>query len=230
MEEIMSSTARLSYSIDVSSDAGIAGDRDTLGGWPVLDADQPWPVCNCGQRMSLYFQLRVPADVPHFGGDQLLVFQCPAESDACFPADPQLPAEFWDAPPENSHAFWRILLQRNGVAARTADPYLRPHRLELHRTEDLDHDNGEGPLQGFKVGGEPFWVQEPERYRCPCGSELSFLCQVPENFEFYHYLNDLDESVDCPAFDDGLLLGNVVYILACPAHCHPAAAYPVCQN
>ncbi|WP_158104535.1 hypothetical protein [Amycolatopsis kentuckyensis] len=28
----------------------------------------------------------------------------------------------------------------------------------------------------------------------------------------------------------GLCLGNEVYTLACPAHCHPAAAWPVTQN
>lgn len=227
----MSSTAALTYLIDVSDEAATAGDRDTLAGWPVLDAGQPWPVCDCGARMALYFQVRVPDDVPDFGGDQLLVFQCPLESDACFSADQQLPERFWDEPPANDHAFWRILLQRNGVATPDADPHLRPRRLSLHRDEDVDHHNDETPLQGFKIGGAPYWVQDGEQYRCPCGADLVFICQVPEDFDFYEHLpEEVAESVECPAFDDGLLLGNVVYILACPAHCHPAAAYPVCQN
>ncbi|MFI9503114.1 hypothetical protein [Nocardia sp. NPDC052566] len=226
----MGSSVPKTYVIDVSAEAGGAGDLDTIGGWPVLDADQAWPVCDCGERMALYFQVRVPTDVPHFGGNQLLVFQCPADSDACFSADTQLPPNYWDEPPANDRAFWRILLQRNGTAAELPDPYLRAHRLILHEYEDVEHDNDRLPLQDFKVGGAPFWVQDAEHYRCACGTDLAFLCQVPENFDFHSYLRDPDESLDCPSFDDGLLLGNVVYILACPAHCHPAAAYPVCQN
>ncbi|WP_433591081.1 hypothetical protein [Nocardia sp. CA-145437] len=229
----MSSTTSLTYVIDVSDEPAVAGDRDTIGGWPVLDADQPWPVCDCGARMALYFQVRIPDDVPHFGGDQLLVFQCPLESDACFStADPQLPERFWDKPPANPHAFWRILLQRNGAPAQTPDPFLRPSRLTLHRYEDVDHHNEDSPLQDFKVGGAPYWVQDAEHYRCRCGADLTFLCQIPEDFGFDDHLrDDLDDSADYPAaFDDGLLLGNMIYILACPAHCHPAAAYPVCQN
>ncbi|WP_327145763.1 hypothetical protein [Nocardia sp. NBC_01327] len=224
----MGTTAPMTYVIDVSGEIGVAGDRDTIGGWPVLDADQPWPLCDCGARMALYFQVEVPAGVPHFGGDQLLVFQCPAESDACYPSETQLPAEYWDHPAENDHAFWRILLQRNGVPVDAADPYLQPHRLVVRGFEDADHGNDSLPLQDFKVGGAAFWVQAAEHFRCACGTDLVFLCQVPENFDFSAYLRDPD--IDLPAFDDGLLLGNIVYILACPAHCHPAAAYPVCQN
>ncbi|WP_405138426.1 hypothetical protein [Nocardia sp. NBC_01388] len=62
----MGSTAPMTYVVDVSGEMGVAGDRDTIGGWPVLDADQPWPVCDCGARMALYFQVEVPAGVPHY--------------------------------------------------------------------------------------------------------------------------------------------------------------------
>ncbi|UGT60735.1 hypothetical protein [Nocardia asteroides] len=219
------------YLIRAGGDPAAAGDRDTVGGWPVLDAGQPWPVCPCGARMALYFQLLVPADVAHFAGDQLLAFQCPVESDACFQATGQLPPEFWDHPPANDHAHWRILLQRNATEVAELDPHLRPHRLTLERAVDDDDTPGyEGPLQDFKVGGSPHWFQGAEHLRCPCGAELVFLGQVAENYDFGGFRNDTAQAAEAIALDDGFLLGNMVYLLACPAHCHPAAVYPVCQN
>ncbi|MEV0538379.1 hypothetical protein [Nocardia salmonicida] len=216
------SSGATTYGINVSEQAAVAGDRDSIGGWPLLDATQPWPVCGCGVQMALYFQVAVPADVPHFGGDQLLVFQCPDESDASIAAEGQLPPEFWEKPPLNKLAFWRILLQRNGLPAHGEDPYLQPRRLIL-----TGYTGDNQSLPSFAVGGDPSWVQGPRYYRCACGEDLVFLCEVPEDFEFYEYVK---ESVERTALDDGLMLGNSVYILACPAHCHPAAAFPVCQN
>ncbi|MFE1592070.1 hypothetical protein [Nocardia sp. NPDC058705] len=215
----MSSDAKTTYAINVSEHAAEAGDRDTIGGWPLLDATQPWPTCGCGTQMALFFQITVPADIPHFGGDQLLVFQCPDEPDASYASEEQLPEQFWDKPPHNDLAFWRILLQRNGIPMPSPDPYFRPRRLTLTKVAADD--------ASFGVGGAPIWLQAPEHHRCACGTDLVFLCQIPEGFEFYEYVN---ESVEREGLDDGLMLGNQVYLLACPAHCHPAAAFPVCQN
>ncbi|WP_194818355.1 hypothetical protein [Nocardia sp. XZ_19_385] len=219
--------------VDIDSEPGEFGDRNTIGGWPVLDAGQAWPTCACGTRLALYFQLEVPAEVPHFGGDQLLVFHCPAEGDTGgHSTEPQLPENYWDNPPGADSVFWRILLQRNGMPRETADPHFEPRRLELYAAEDRVTEPGfEGPLNDFKVGGTPRWVQAPEHYRCACGEDMVFLCQVYEDFPFADYADpDPDESVDCAGIDDGLFLGNQDYILACPGHCDPAAAWPVCQN
>ncbi|MFE3320081.1 hypothetical protein [Nocardia sp. NPDC059195] len=213
------------FVVDVSQEAGVRGDRSTIGGWPVLEAGQAVPVCECGLTMALFFQVAVPHAVPVFGGDQLLVFQCPDESD-CSDAERQLPTGYWDQRPKGQ-GFWRILLQRNGSAVDEVDPYLQVRRLVLSEVIDASEYNEGLPLQDFKVGGAPFWFQGPEWYRCACGTDMVFLCHVPENFDFYQFLN---ADVDMVAFDDGLLVGNAVYILACPQRCHPAAAFPVCQN
>jgi hypothetical protein len=172
----------------------------------------------------------IPDDVPTFGGDHLSVFQCPKHNDACFPpTGARLPARFWDRPPPPNEPFWRILIDRDGQAHADADPYLRPRRLALRRSTESLNEYGKGQ-RDFKLGGTPSWAQDPERYQCACGSELAFVCEVPEDFAF----DTLPGQEDQPGWyrneDYALFLGNEVYILACPSHCDPAAAWPVNQN
>ncbi|MEV6608712.1 hypothetical protein [Kutzneria sp. NPDC051319] len=218
------------YLVEVGSEQAGEGERNTVGGWPVLDAGRAWPVCDCGERMVLFFQVDVPADIAVFGGDHLLVFQCPKHNDACFPpSSRRLPEGFWDAPPDNDMRFWQILLHKGNTRAAEADAYLQPHRLILTRAEERIDEHGRG-RPGFKLGGVPAWAQDPEHYICRCGAALAQVCQVPEDFGF-------DKRPERPSqpytfHDDqyGLFLGNEVYIVACPEHCDPAAAWPIAQN
>ncbi|MFE3541931.1 hypothetical protein ACFXK0_03035 [Nocardia sp. NPDC059177] len=225
-------TDKTTYLISAGAEPAERGDRDSIGGWPVLDAGQDWPMCGCGSALALYFQVGIPGSVPHFGGDQLLVFCCPAEGDcAPMPGTP-LPERYWDTLPANEPHGWRILLQRTGIAHQAADPYFTPRRLTLTAATDYDDEPGfEGPLQGFKIGGAPSWVQDAEEHRCACGAEMVFLCQVSEDFPFRKFADPgLDPSIRRDAIDEGLFLGNQVYLLACPDRCDPAALWPVCQN
>ena len=203
---------------------------NTIGGRPILAAGLDWPVCPCGLRMIFFFQLVVPDDVPTFGGDHLLVFQCPEDNDACVPpASTRLPDRYWDElPPPDGKPFWRILIHSGGDPHPDADPYLRPRHLALRRTaETINHGRGK---RAFKVGGTPSWAQDPERYQCACGADLKFLCQVPEDFGFDTLPGQEEQPGWYRSDSYALFLGNEVYILACPAHCHPAAAWPVNQN
>ncbi|MBF9130271.1 hypothetical protein I0C86_15090 [Plantactinospora sp. S1510] len=219
------------YLIEITSTPAVAGDRNTIGGWPILDPGQTWPACRCGTQMALFFQLDIPLDVPTFGGDHLLAFQCPRHNEACFPPrDRQLPALYWDQPPPpNKMSFWRILRQRAGVRAASADPHLQPLRLTLERAEEVSDRHGNG-ASAFKVGGLPAWIQGPENYRCACGTELAFLCQVPENVGFPKRPEAEPQIDSFSAAEYGMFLGNEVYLLACPARCDPAAVWPVNQN
>lgn len=193
--------------------------RNSVGGWPFLDESQSWPECFCGRRMALFFQLDIPQDVEHFGGDHLLVFHCRTHND---PSDPQLSAgrlvpQYWDAPqPPHPSPFWRVLLQRAAKPVSEAEPSLIGLPLTLKAFADTPGTQGLGS-QTFKVGGTPSWAQEPEHYTCACGAELVYVCQVPEGMEF-------------GGDTDALFLGNEIYLLACPAHCDPAAVWPVNQN
>jgi hypothetical protein len=169
--------------------------------------------------MVFFFQVDIPDGVRNFGGDHLLVFQCPTHDDVAV-GPSQLPERFWDEDP-----FWRILIRRSGTPAPDADPYVEGHRLVLRPDTEVVDEYGRGS-PGFKLGGFPSWAQNPEHYRCACGTDLAFVVQVPENFGFDMW------PMKAPQSDDQvqLFLGNEVYILACPAHCHPGAAWPVLQN
>ncbi|MFC9896477.1 hypothetical protein ACFVMC_22545 [Nocardia sp. NPDC127579] len=220
------------YLVDITTAAGRSGDRDTIGGWPMLDPGQQWPECGCGTRMALHFQLEIPADIPYFGGDQLLVFYCPRESDISYSAESQLPERYWDQPPGSDSVFWRILLQRNGAPHPEADPYFLPRRLALRSADrDIVADPG-GVPQAFTIGGAPVWLQRAEHYRCACGADLAFLGQIDEGFTFSEFARpELEDDEDgFEGLDDGLFLGNEVYLFACPAHCNPAATWVACQN
>lgn len=210
--------------VEVEDEPAAAGERNSIGGTPVLDGQ--WPSCFCGERMDFYLQFDIPTEVPVFGGYHLLIFRCVGHDEACLrPGPARLPSRFWEHPPApNEGAFWRILLQSEGVPTTDSTPLLEPRRLTLEKTPEKVNENGNG-LQGFKVGGVPAWAQDPERYQCPCGADLAFVCQIQENHEFD--LLPEREDDDC---GEMLFLGNEIYVLACPEHCDPAAAWPVNQN
>lgn len=207
--------------------------RNSVGGWPFLDDAQEWPECFCGTRMALFFQCDIPADVEHFGNDHLLVFHCRVHSDASQPptADGRLVPRYWDAPqPPYARPFWRVLLQRGATRpAAEAEPSVCALPLTLRPFADPPDAYGLG-AQVFKVGGAPSWAQYPESYRCSCGAELRYLCQVPEGMEFAIREGQPQQPDSTSADTYWLFLGNEVYLLACPDHCDPAAVWPVNQN
>jgi hypothetical protein len=206
--------------------------RNSVGGWPFLDDGQQWPECFCGERMALFFQLDIPLDVESFGGDHLLVFHCRAHNDASDAqlADGRLVPRYWDAPqPPFPRPFWRVLLQRHAeLPTAEPEPSVRALPLTLRPFAETP---GEGRgAQVFKVGGEPSWAQYAEYYRCACGADLVYVCQVPEGMEFAVHPGQPEQSYSVRADTYNLFLGNEVYLLACPAHCDPAAVWPVNQH
>ena len=217
----MGDARHLSLTSTRSDDAG----RDSIGGAPILAAGQTWPVCFCGKRMVLFFQLDV-RDVPPFvDGSHLLVFQCPEHNEANFaPDDGVLPASYWNLAQALDGPFWRIYLNKPGPESKAteSEKHLEP--------KSFTFGTGNGGGKAIQLGGNPRWWQGEEKYSCTCGAEMSFLCQVPENYGF-------DKAPDAPeqpnTFDSkqyGLFLGNEVYVLACAAQCQPLAVWPVNQN
>lgn len=215
--------------IETLPEPAVRGDRNTIGGWPLLAAGEPWPACFCGVRMVFFFQVEIPADIPLFGGDHLLAFQCPVHDEVAIPLARQLPERYWDTLVDPYDGpFWRILIRPAGEPAAEEDPLVEPHRLDVRR--DVEVVDGDCGRQGFKIGGVASWAQYPESYRCACGTELVFLAQVPENWGFDMWPMK-DKDVHGTSDDQAhLFLGNEIYILACPARCHPEAAWPVPQN
>ncbi|GAA3125361.1 hypothetical protein [Streptomyces echinatus] len=207
--------------------------RNSVGGRPFLDGSQDWPECFCGERMALFFQLDLPPDLGPFGGDHLLVFHCRAHNDAAEApyADGRLVPRYWEAPqPPYPGPFWRVLLQRRATDPfPEAEPSVRALPLTLRPFVDTPDTRGIG-AQAFKVGGTPSWAQDPEHHRCACGTDLVYLCQVPEGMEFAVHPGQPEQPYSLGDDSYWLFLGNEVYLLACPAHCDPAAVWPVNQN
>lgn len=203
----------------------VSGDseRDGIGGAPILREGQEWPVCQCGERMVLFFQLDVRAEygLPFAAGSHLLAFMCWKHGDANLPPAPgtkRLPDGY-------GGTTWRFLLNKPGAEVTLAEePHLKPATFQA-----TEQDDG-GGVQGFKVGGAPSWAQDPERYRCSCGADMAFVCQVPANFRFLTR-EDQPEQPGWFSSDDWVLfLGNETYVFACTAQCRPDAVWPVNQN
>ncbi|CAM5584796.1 hypothetical protein [Streptomyces griseomycini] len=212
------------YGIEVGTEPLDRPARNSVGGWPYFDDGQEWPRCFCGERMALFFQLDLPDDVEFFGGEHLSVFHCAHHNDASDPitAGGRLVPRFWEAPqPPFPGSFWRVLLQRDpGIPEAEPEPAVRALPLTLRPFKDTY----------FKVGGTAAWAQEPEYYRCACGAEMAFVCQVPENWGFGVRPGAPVQPYSISDDAYMLFLGNEVYLLACPKRCDPAAVLPVNQH
>lgn len=143
----------------------------------------------------------------------------------------RLVPRYWDAPQSPYPGpFWRILLQRRAdLPAAEPEPSICALPLTLRPFDDAPDPRGIG-AQGFKLGGTPSWAQGPEYYTCACGAGLEYLCQVPEYTEFAVRPGLPEQPYSVGADTYGLFLGNEVYLMACPAHCDPAAVWPVNQH
>jgi hypothetical protein len=205
---------------------------DSIGGAGLLPDGMAWPHCQCGERMTLFFQLNVSEELglPFATGAHLAVFMCHAHNEA-----PEqfrkhvLPAKFWERRRQidGRQRFYEIVLftPGGGERAQPLEPNLIHRALRFERKLEEVHG-----LQGFKVGGCPFWYQSPSYHACPCGAPMQFLCQLPENYPFRKAKKAPAQPDAFSQTDYGLFLGNAVYLLACAARCSPFAVHPVVQN
>ena len=202
-------------------------DRDGIGGAPILRKGQDWPVCHCGERMVLFFQLDLKREyaLPFAAGSHLLAFMCWKHNEANFPPPPgtkKLPEGY-------GGTFWKFFLNKPGPeAAGPEEPHLKPAYFEITNAEEVVADDC--GLQGFKIGGVPSWAQDPENYRCSCGADMAFVCQVPTNFRFLCREGQPEQPGWYSSDDWSIFLGNETYVFACTAQCRPDAVWPINQN
>jgi hypothetical protein len=213
--------------------------RSSVGGYPVVPAGEPWPLCSedgCHRRMSLFLQFDVEdgMGLPFESGTTLSVFQClkhddPFEElDTRFPgaADDRLPEGYWF---HQNYAVWFAAPDRQRQLTER-EPFVGYSRLLPVREAEPDPRSlAAMNFHDIKIGGSPFWIQQPKVWRCSCGSEMEFLCSVPGDLKF-------PRTQDSPRQSSGradshfLFLGLFAYVFACRARCNPRAVVVVRQT
>ena len=213
--------------------------RSSIGGYPILPTGEPWPLCSedgCGERLALFLQFDVAEGfgLPFASGSSFSVFQCikhddPFEAlDTKSPKGPgdRLPDKYWE------HANYALFFSAPDGQRQLAerDPYLGYSGLVFTPEAEPRPGSVEALNYGnVKVGGAPFWVQEPTIWSCSCGSEMAFLCSMPSNLQ-YPRVEGSPRQPNGRADTYFLFLGLSTYIFACGARCHPRAVVAVRQN
>ncbi|MEZ0369768.1 MAG: hypothetical protein ACAI44_11845 [Candidatus Sericytochromatia bacterium] len=214
----------------------------SLGGSPLLPADQPWPACeHCQTPMTFFLQFPVQAEwkTKLKPGSQLSLFMCLKHSDPLMPPlqpklKGELPQRFWELK-ASDREYSQFLLQltppEQALVAQSARPGLVPRSLRFEPHAEALQPGGRTKLGEalFKIGGTPSWFQDPEKYTCCCGAAMDFLFQIPKDMEFP---KQSEAPVQENTFSDDhylFFLGNEVYVFACRAQCHPQALWPISQ-
>jgi hypothetical protein len=172
--------------------------------------------------MILFFQfdILVEFELPFQIGSHLSIFMCPEHNEIpSFDQFHQLPVAYWD----KTEGHWYATLSKPCSEVQFASPqFLQPAKLVM--------SNSAKNHWSLSVGGEPLWLQDPEQFACACGSDMHFVCQLSDGFQFPK-LSEAPEQPDSSSADDYVLfLGNEVYVFACPNQCNPRAVWVTVQN
>lgn len=136
----------------VQTTATVGNIRDSVGGRPILPENVPLPVCECGKRMTLYFQfdIRTEFGLPFITGSHLSVFMCACHNDApaAIYGEP-LPDRFWTSRRSSMKKirFYEILLHGPGIpeVIHSEDERLVAQGMHFSReAEEIRQEDAEG--------------------------------------------------------------------------------------
>ena len=212
--------------------------RGFVGGTPPLPAGSDWPRCRlCGDDLVHFLDVTLPGEsAPFRAGSRLQIFACRRHDDiagttysdygrfASAAGSRRLPEGYWGI--SDGHYLIRLLPPDAGVVPGRPETRLAPRNLSQARAED----SRTRPNPAFKLFGHPSWAQDPEEHECSCGAAMRLLLQVPADFGFDRAPGAPDQPNSFSRSHYALFLGNELYLLACPAQCHPLAVWPVLQN
>jgi len=213
--------------------------RSSIGGYPILPVGESWPVCaepQCNRRLALFLQFDVDSgfNLPFESGSTLSVFHCLEHDDPFEPLDTKFPEEPHNRLPENywTHSNYAIFFSSPGKQQQLAErePFVKYSKLVFHSEAEPD-PNSVAALnyKNIKIGGSPFWVQDPKLWNCSCGSAMEFLCSMPPNLQ-YPRVEGSPKQPNGYANSYFLFLALSTYVFACTARCHPRAVVAVRQN
>jgi hypothetical protein len=234
------------YKIFITERVAQKGNRNSVGGFPILAKHQVHPRCKiCDARMVLFLQfyLKPEFELSLLVNSHFLAFMCPNHNDAALMSQNFIDREavisnrYWEQ--EEGHFALIINPPNIEEIIGECDPFIQPKQLDFVKAEETIEDWGDpdsgisllvGSEQGLKIGGTPSWFNYACQANCSCGSKMQFICQIPTDFGFA-------QIPDAPKQPDGFssteycfLLGNQVYIMACGNHCHERAAIAICDN
>lgn len=203
--------------------------RSTIGGAAILPSQFVPPRCRrCGSNLLMFLQFDIDDawSLPFMRGSHLVICMCPncneIPSFERFP-NGRLPAQFWN----HTEGHFFAALTKPGIAEsiQPSEPILIPKELRFEPVADEGH-----APDSIRVGGRPFWLQDPEHFVCACGSEMAFISQIAENFAFDKQADAPEQRESFSANDYCLFLGNEIYIFGCPAQCDPRAVWITVQG
>ncbi len=223
------------FRLNLTSDSGstVCGH---VGGTPHLPASSEWPRCRiCNTELIAFLDIVLPAceSSPFEAGSRLQVFTCRQHDDIAGPIysdysvfdiacrSRTLPPEYWNM--TDGHYLLRLLPPSEQTIASGKESRLLPQFVAATRTDDNNED-------GFKLFGEPYWLQDASPHDCSCGAPMRLLLQIPDGFGFRmaegaeRQPNSFSNTEYC------LFLGSQLYLLGCTKQCDPLALWPVLQS
>lgn len=223
------------YSLHVTSEAALAA-CGRIGSAPQVPIGDEWPRCRiCNDELVAFLDLVLPvSDSSSFAsGSRLQIFACRQHDDiagtiysdyAAFSTASQshaLPPHYWDI--SDGHYLLRLLPPSQKTAGARNELRLLPQFIVATPTRDDGED-------GFKLFGDPFWVQDAELHNCVCGAPMRLLLQIPVGYGFRMADHAPQQPNSFSATEYCIFLGNQLYLFGCTKQCHPQALWPVLQN
>lgn len=203
--------------------------KNSIGTAPWLPSGIRSPVCaQCSTSMQLFFQFDIDRrfNLPLQEGSHFVLFMCPECNEIpSFESysGKQLPERFWEK--TEGHFFSALYKPQNLLVENNISSLLKSYKLDFHQINSVKMPN-----ELIKVGGKPDWLQDDERFFCCCGEEMSFICQVPENYPFPKTDSAPEQPDSFSGSDYCIFLGNQVYIFGCSKQCHERAIWITVQN
>ncbi|MBU2712859.1 hypothetical protein [Zooshikella harenae] len=219
----------MSYQVNLKPIDDDSNPKSSTGTMAWAPKNTDIPKCKeCGKDLLLFLQieLREELELPFLSGSQLIVCMCPECNE--IPSfeefkEGKLDETFWEK--NEGHFYVALFSPGEELVIHKNEKLLRSFEMEFLPSEDIGSHSDH-----IRVGGDPFWLQEPEVNTCSCGGEMKLICQIPENFPFSK-LSTSPEQPDSFSSDDYcLFLGNETYIFGCTSQCDRQAVKVVVQG
>lgn len=201
--------------------------RDSIGSDAWLSESSSVPIClNCQSEMQLFLQFDINEEFKtklkessHF-----VLFMCPICNEIPsfdFFTNRKLCSSFWE---KNLHFYTVLFRPITKLKAIPSNSNLEEASLIFIKSQRSLTQ----PV--ISVGSTPVWIQDEESFQCCCGEEMSFFCQISENYPFKKTKLAAEQPDSFSADDYCLFLGNEIYIFACSNSCDERAVWISVQH